>query len=69
MLASAIGHGSFDTYVIRAAVRAWKTKARVVSRPLRYAPSLVQSARRPVSKAHAPKKRAISAKANMNLVM
>ena len=57
------------TYVIKAAVRAWKKKAIVVSRPLRYAPNLVHRARMPVSKAQAPKKREIRAKANMNLVM
>jgi len=60
---------TLNTYVIKDAVRAWKMKAIVVSSPPRYAPSRVQSARSPASKAQAPKKRAISANANMNLVM
>lgn len=55
------------TYVIKAAVSAWKRAANEVSSPLRYAPIFVQSARRPVSRAQAPKKSAISANANMHL--
>lgn len=57
------------THVIRPAMIAWKTKASIVRKPLRYAPSLVQRASTPVAKAQAPKNREIKAKANMARVI
>lgn len=55
--------------VIREALMAWNTMAIMVRRPLRYDPSLVHRASRPVNRANTPKKRAMSMKANMNRVM
>lgn len=52
-----------------AALIDWKKRAIIVSRPLRYAPILVHSASSPAKSAITAKKRAISIKANMNLVM
>lgn len=58
-----------NTYVMRAAFKAWKMKPRVAKKPLKYEPMREQSANRPVNKAHVVKKRAMSMKANMNLVI
>ena len=51
------------------ALISWKKSATIVSRPLRYAPILVHNASSPAKSAITAKKRAISIKANMNLVV
>ena len=43
--------GKGETYVMRAAVSVWKKAADMAMRPVRYAPSLVHSARKPRKKA------------------
>jgi len=48
-----------STYVMSAAVKAWKKAAMTVLRPDRYAPRRVQRARKPVRRAMTAKKRAI----------
>ena len=55
-----------DTYVMRAAPRAWKNMATKAVRELRYPPRRLKSASRPVNKAMCAKKNAMRYQANMN---
>jgi hypothetical protein len=47
------------TYVIKAAARVWKKRAIATVSPERYPPRRLQSARKPVKRPIAPKKRAM----------
>lgn len=57
-----------DTYVIRQAARLWKKSATEAVKLERKEPMVLNMARRPRKRAQAPKKSAMSSKANMKRV-
>lgn len=57
-----------DAYVIRQAAKLWKKSATEAVKLERKEPMVLNMAMRPVKSAQAPKKRAMSSKANMKRV-